>query len=51
MIPGGGGGIPSAGPIPKAAEWKFSQVFGERMAGEEVQDGKIVACFLGQVQA
>ena len=36
----GGGGVPSAGTIPKAAEWKFSQVFGERMAGEEVQDGK-----------
>ena len=23
-----------------ATEWKFSQVFGERAAGEEVQEGK-----------
>lgn len=29
----------SAGP-PPPLEWKFSQVFGERTAGEEVQEGK-----------
>lgn len=28
-----------AGP-PQPLEWKFSQVFGERTAGEEVQEGK-----------
>lgn len=33
MIPGGGGGGASL-------EWKFSQVFGERAAGEEIQEGK-----------
>lgn len=27
-----------AGPLPPL-EWKFSQVFGERTAGEEVQEG------------
>ena len=27
-----------AGPAPPL-EWKFSQVFGERTAGEEVQEG------------
>ena len=29
---------PSA-PPPPPLEWKFSQVFGERAAGEEVQEG------------
>ena len=29
---------PSA-PPPPLLEWKFSQVFGERAAGEEVQEG------------
>lgn len=28
------------GPRPPPLEWKFSQVFGERTAGEEVQEGK-----------
>lgn len=40
---GGDGGevatAPPAGP-PPPLEWKFSQVFGERTAGEEVQEGK-----------
>ena len=31
---GGGGGGP-----PQPLEWRFSQVFGERTAGEEVQEG------------
>lgn len=26
---------------PTSLEWKFSQVFGERTAGEEVQDGRL----------
>lgn len=26
---------------PQPLEWKFSQVFGERTAGEEVQEGKL----------
>lgn len=29
---------PPAGP-PQPLDWKFSQVFGERTAGEEVQEG------------
>ncbi|KAK9102209.1 hypothetical protein Sjap_019463 [Stephania japonica] len=37
----GGGGAP-AGP-PQALEWKFSQVFGERAAGEEVQEVDIIS--------
>jgi len=31
MIPGGGGG--------GSLEWKFSQVFGERAVGKEIQEG------------
>ena len=27
--------------LPQSLEWKFSQVFGERAAGEEVQEGII----------
>ena len=37
----GTGGVPgatAASPLP-ALEWKFSQVFGERAIGEEVQEG------------
>lgn len=30
-----------AGPPPQL-DWKFSQVFGERTAGEEVQEGNIL---------
>lgn len=33
----GDGGAPAGTPAP--LEWKFSQVFGERTAGEEVQEG------------
>lgn len=37
-----------AGP-PQPLDWKFSQVFGERTAGEEVQEGSVsffvLACF------
>ena len=29
-------------PPPSPLEWKFSQVFGERMAGEEVQEGNVM---------
>lgn len=41
MDSGDGGEVASAaaGP-PTPLEWKFSQVFGERAAGEEVQEGK-----------
>lgn len=41
MDSGDGGEVASAaaGP-PPPLEWKFSQVFGERTAGEEVQEGK-----------
>jgi hypothetical protein len=44
MIAGGGAivapapGLPTSQPLP-ALDWKFSQVFGERAAGEEVQEG------------
>lgn len=30
---------------PQPLEWKFSQVFGERTAGEEVQEGKHLFIF------
>ncbi|XP_047311056.1 serine/threonine protein phosphatase 2A 55 kDa regulatory subunit B beta isoform-like [Impatiens glandulifera] len=43
---GGGGGesaVALAGPPPPALEWKFSQVFGERTAGEEVQEVDIIS--------
>lgn len=36
---GDGGGGAAVAPAPPL-EWKFSQVFGERAAGEEVQEGK-----------
>lgn len=39
----GGGGEdagPSAASPPPPLEWKFSQVFGERTVGEEVQEGR-----------
>lgn len=45
MIAGGGAivapapGLPTSQPLPPL-EWKFSQVFGERAAGEEVQEGE-----------
>ncbi|XP_019196878.1 PREDICTED: serine/threonine protein phosphatase 2A 55 kDa regulatory subunit B beta isoform-like [Ipomoea nil] len=38
---GGGGGGLTAPPLP--LEWKFSQVFGERTAGEEVQEVDIIS--------
>lgn len=39
---GGDGGDVAAAPAgpPPPLDWKFSQVFGERTAGEEVQEGK-----------
>ncbi|XP_031091918.1 serine/threonine protein phosphatase 2A 55 kDa regulatory subunit B beta isoform-like isoform X2 [Ipomoea triloba] len=39
---GGGGGGNVAGP-PQHLDWKFSQVFGERAAGEEVQEVDIIS--------
>lgn len=40
-----GGGSEEAAAVPVGApltlEWKFAQVFGERTAGEEVQEGTI----------
>ncbi|XP_031489625.1 serine/threonine protein phosphatase 2A 55 kDa regulatory subunit B beta isoform isoform X2 [Nymphaea colorata] len=33
----------SGGPPPQPLEWKFSQVFGERTAGEEVQEVDIIS--------
>ena len=42
MNGGGGGGdgaASSGGGPPPPLEWRFSQVFGERTAGEEVQEG------------
>lgn len=27
-------------------EWKFSQVFGERVAGEDIQDGELFTLFI-----
>lgn len=46
MIAGGGAIVaPAPGqPLP-ALEWKFSQVFGERAAGEEVQEGALYIIF------
>jgi len=38
---GGAGDVSAVGPPPPPLEWKFSQVFGERAAGEEVQEGEI----------
>ena len=38
---GKGGEASGVGPPPSPLEWKFSQVFGERAAGEEVQEGQI----------
>ena len=42
---GGGGGVgigaPAPATVPQPLEWKFSQVFGERAAGEEVQEGTL----------
>lgn len=39
---GGDGDVKAAAASPPPPlEWKFSQVFGERTAGEEVQEGKV----------
>ncbi|KAL9247409.1 hypothetical protein vseg_020844 [Gypsophila vaccaria] len=44
MSAGGGGGGGGGGEVAAAAlEWKFSQVFGERAAGEEVQEVDIIS--------
>ncbi|KAL8137042.1 hypothetical protein V2J09_003043 [Rumex salicifolius] len=40
---GGGGEVAGASTTPPALEWKFSQVFGERVAGEEVQEVDIIS--------
>ncbi|KAF7817397.1 serine/threonine protein phosphatase 2A 55 kDa regulatory subunit B beta isoform-like isoform X1 [Senna tora] len=43
---GGGGSLGQASAVvgvPQPLEWKFSQVFGERTAGEEVQDVDIIS--------
>lgn len=40
---GGVGEAASMAVAPEPLEWKFSQVFGERAAGEEVQEGTITA--------
>lgn len=36
---GGGKEVSGSGTPSAPLEWKFSQVFGERAAGEEVQEG------------
>ncbi|RWW16133.1 hypothetical protein GW17_00019993 [Ensete ventricosum] len=36
-----GNGAEDSSPKPPPLEWKFSQVFGERAEGEEVQEGTI----------
>ncbi|KAF5468020.1 hypothetical protein F2P56_012214 [Juglans regia] len=38
-----GGGEGTAAGAPQQLEWKFSQVFGERAAGEEVQEVDIIS--------
>jgi serine/threonine-protein phosphatase 2A regulatory subunit B len=38
---GGGEEAPAAAGSSQPLEWKFAQVFGERTAGEEVQEGSI----------
>ena len=43
---GGGGEASGVGPPPSPLDWKFSQVFGERAAGEEVQEGHIYFLFI-----
>lgn len=43
---GGGGEASGVGPPPSPLDWKFSQVFGERAAGEEVQEGHIHFLFI-----
>ncbi|XP_057525786.1 serine/threonine protein phosphatase 2A 55 kDa regulatory subunit B beta isoform-like isoform X2 [Amaranthus tricolor] len=40
---GKGGEASGVGPPPSPLEWKFSQVFGERAAGEEVQEVDIIS--------
>ncbi|XP_021774205.1 serine/threonine protein phosphatase 2A 55 kDa regulatory subunit B beta isoform-like isoform X2 [Chenopodium quinoa] len=39
----GGGEVSGVGPPPSPLDWKFSQVFGERAAGEEVQEVDIIS--------
>lgn len=48
---GGDGGDVAAAPAgpPPPLEWKFSQVFGERTAGEEVQEGNLFIIILAIV--
>lgn len=51
MNRGDGGDVAAASSgAPLPLEWKFSQVFGERATGEEVQEGKksiLELCGLG----
>lgn len=35
----GGDEAGASGDLPQPLDWRFSQVFGERSAGEEVQEG------------
>lgn len=48
MKGGGVGGEVAKAPAgpPPPLEWKFSQVFGERTAGEEVQEGNLILVFV-----
>lgn len=32
--------VGASGELPQPLDWRFSQVFGERSAGEEVQEGR-----------
>ncbi|KZV31824.1 serine/threonine protein phosphatase 2A 55 kDa regulatory subunit B beta isoform-like, partial [Dorcoceras hygrometricum] len=43
MIGGGGEVAPAVAGTPAPIEWKFSQVFGERTVGEEVQEADIIS--------
>lgn len=44
----GGDGDVTAAPAgpPPPLDWRFSQVFGERTAGEEVQEGKLASLLI-----
>lgn len=42
----GGGDVTAPASAPAPLDWKFSQVFGERTAGEEVQEGKRVYIYV-----
>lgn len=46
MISGASGAPAPGAPAQPALEWKFSQVFGERAVGEEVQEGMGISMLL-----